>query len=511
MKTDSRATVTLCLALMLFGSVLQAQQTSATTQTADSNDSPAVVSSQPSTPSVADSQVRIVRLSEVRGEVQIDRNIGQGFEPALLNLPVTQGSRLRTGTGFAEIELEDNSTLRLTPNTLIEFTQLQLQHSGAKASTVNVLAGTIYVSMARTKGDDFSLTFNHETVLLMPSSHIRLHLGHTSARLAVLDGNVQVQEPTGTMAIGKKKTLTFDLASQTAPTLAKNVTKGQYDAWEQNAIDYHKLNAKWSAYGNSPNVSGISDMNYYGRFVHAEGCGRMWRPYFASATWDPFMNGTWAWYPGSGYSWVSPYPWGWTPYHYGSWEYCPTRGWGWRPGGTWVGLRNVPEPGKLPRKPVYGFPPLPRPPLPPTHGMPALVTVNRMPPEASGLSAPDRFVIRRDSAGLGIPRSTFGSLSHMSGRVEQHGSANLAVSTSPIATAVGKGRTASTGSIASSERTSTSRPGAASYSGGHSGAASYSSAMERTASAGEIRRTAGGGEARSMSGGSTSGGGSGRK
>ena len=67
----------------------------------------------------------------------------------------------------------------------------------------------------------------------------------------------------------------------------------------------------------------------------------MWRPYFASAAWDPYSNGVWAWYQGAGYSWVSPYPWGWTPYHFGSWSYCSGAGWGWQPGGSWNGLNNV--------------------------------------------------------------------------------------------------------------------------------------------------------------------------
>ncbi len=500
MKTDLRAPVRLLLALMLSGSILAAQQSAADGNTTSSDDARAAASSLPSSPSVADSQVRIVRLSEVNGEVQIDRNTGQGFEPALLNLPITQGTTLRTGAGLAEVEFEDNSTLRLTPNSVVQFSQLQLQPSGAKASTVDVQSGTVYVSLARTKGDEFNLRFDNQQVQLMPSTHVRLHLGHTRARLAVLDGNVQVQQPTGTMAVGKKKTLTFSLANPTALALTKNVARGQFDDWDQQAIDYHKLNAKGSAYANLPSVSGISDMNYYGSFVSVAGCGQLWRPYFASATWDPFMNGTWAWYPGSGYSWVSPYPWGWTPYHYGSWEYCPTQGWGWRPGGRWVGLKNPPKP----TKPPTGILPVPRPPLPPTHGTPALVAVNRTPPLASGLISPDHFVVRKDSAGLGIPRGTFGSLSHMSGRVEQHGSANLAVSSTPITTGAGNSRTAGAGSVAGSGRTLAGRTGA-SYSAGRGGASSYSSAMARASSAGEMGRMAGAGDARS--GGSMGGGG----
>src|SRR5947208_13442452 len=58
-------------------------------------------------PAFADSQVRIVRLSQVGGDVQADRNTGQGFEKAFLNMPVTQGMKLRTNRdGRAEIEFK---------------------------------------------------------------------------------------------------------------------------------------------------------------------------------------------------------------------------------------------------------------------------------------------------------------------------------------------------------------------------------------------------------------------
>ena len=40
------------------------------------------------TPMFADSLARIVRLSDVQGNVQIDRRTGDGFESALQNLPM---------------------------------------------------------------------------------------------------------------------------------------------------------------------------------------------------------------------------------------------------------------------------------------------------------------------------------------------------------------------------------------------------------------------------------------
>ena len=84
-------------------------------------------------PCFADSQARIVRLSQVDGDVQIDRNTGQGYEKAFLNLPVTQGTKLRTGADSrAEIEFEDGTTLRLTPGTAVEVPELARRDSPVK-------------------------------------------------------------------------------------------------------------------------------------------------------------------------------------------------------------------------------------------------------------------------------------------------------------------------------------------------------------------------------------------
>ena len=100
--------------------------------------------------------------------------------------------------------------------------------------------------------------------------------------------------------------------------------------------------ANSNSFNGSPYSYGMNDLSYYGSFV--SGCGgggSMWRPYFASAAWDPYANGAWAYYQGAGYSWVSPYPWGWMPYHSGSWAFCQGTGWGWMPGNNWNGLNNM--------------------------------------------------------------------------------------------------------------------------------------------------------------------------
>lgn len=249
-----------------------------------------------SAPVSANSKVRIIRLSEIKGDVKFDRNTGNGFESAIANLPVTEGDKLKTGNGVAEIEFEDNSTLRVAQNSVVEFPLLELLPSGAKSSKVNVTEGMVYANLMNTKGNEFTVNFGQETVNLPPGSHVRLQVTPNEAKLAVMHGDALVQEPSGTATVDKNKTMTFNLAQQTPPTIAKNVAEQPLDSWDHDAVQYHQSYANASAFGNSPYTYGVNDMNYYGGFVN--GCGgSMWRPYFTSAAWDPYGSGAWAYYP----------------------------------------------------------------------------------------------------------------------------------------------------------------------------------------------------------------------
>ena len=458
MKTPSGfIPVTAILALALASNPLPAQTGADQTPTDQTTATPAAQAA-PEIPHTPGSDIRIIRLSQVQGKTELDRNTDHGFEAAFTNLPIVQNARLRTEDGVAEVEFEDNSTLRLTPNSLVTFPELRLSPTGATRSTVQVLQGTVYISLANTRANQFTVNVGSEQLTLSPGSHIELTSG-SPARLAVFEGSVDLQRSSGLVTVGKKKELLFDPADQAAPTLLTKVEKSAFDDWDKNSANYHKSVGN-AAFGNS---FGSSDLGYYGSFADLPGCGSMWRPYFTSAAWNPFSNGLWAWYPGAGYSWVSPYPWAWTPFHSGSWQQCGAGGWGWRPGGNWVGLANS---SKLPN----GIKGSPRPPSPPSPGRPTVVPVNTRPLSVSTLRSSETFVFSKDSAGLGVPRSTFGDLKAASVGVARHGEAAAAVATEPGLVTL---RPGASGSIAASTHyshivaaqpsTSTSNPYVGSY------------------------------------------------
>jgi FecR protein len=388
-----------------------------------------------STQPASASKVRIVRLSQVKGVVSLDRGTGRGFEPAIANMPIVEKSRLQTDTGLAEIEFEDNSSLRLAPDSIVEFPTLERLPDGATVSSVHLVKGMAYVSLMKTPGNEFNLLFGQQNLRLSASSHVRLQLDGTTAKLAVLDGVVHIDGPAGSTDVTRKKTVKFAVLDSTEPTVAKNVAADPLDDWDRNATDYHARSASMSALSSSPYAYGLNDMMYYGNFANVGGCGSMWRPYFASAAWDPYSNGTWAWYEGAGYSWVSPYPWGWTPYHYGMWSFCPGTGWGWMPGGSWMGLNNISTSAGV-NAPVR----LPIMPHRPRVAEPTMITVNLKPLVQSDIASPTSFVFRKDSAGLGVPREELGKLNKFSQRTLEKGTARTPVYFEAPASATANGR-----------------------------------------------------------------------
>ncbi len=290
-----------------------------------------------SLPLAASSHVRIVRLSSVEGQVQMDRATGEGLERAILNTPVVEGTRLVTGSdGLAEVEFENQSALRLTGDSEVKFSQLLMNDAGTKINQIQVANGLVYLNAAA-KGDDvYRLVVGNDSFLVHRDSQIRLSATSDQIKVAVFKGDVELESQPHPVTIRKRETLTLPLNSGANPIVAQGIEPNRFDRWNQERDDYSKTYAENEGYGGPNRGYGLQDLNYYGGFFYAPGYGYAWQPYgFANAMlgWNPYSNGAWMFYPSLGYAWTSAYPWGWLPFHYGSWSFINGTGWAWLPGG----------------------------------------------------------------------------------------------------------------------------------------------------------------------------------
>jgi hypothetical protein len=458
----------------------------------------AVVPAQDNGARPGDSHVRIVRLSEVKGALQLDRKTGNGFEPTMPNMPIVEGAKLRTAEGYAEVEFEDNSTLRVAPQSLVEFPLLALRSSGAKASTVNVVRGMVYVNLQSTKDNEFALVAGGKKMAVAPSTHLRMMVESGKTVVSVFNGSVEVQRGSETTLVTKKQSLTL---GGDEVTVAKKIEEQPYDAWDKESNDYHARYSQANAFAGSGSSYGLSDLNYYGNFISAPGFGSFWQPYLVSAGWSPYATGVWALYPGAGYSFVSPYPWGWLPYHSGAWSFYPGYGWGWQPGGNWNGLNNVVGGGVVGGgAQTTGTLRAPLRPAAPAVGAatPSLMVAGDRPMAFSQQDKAGNFVFQKDSAGLGVPRGSLGNLSKVSNQVGQHGSATMQVyavapsfshgaSAGPVTLRAGTPVQSATSPFASASRPGSFGGSSAATTSSHSVAASASTSSSGGSSSGGSR------------------------
>jgi len=307
-----------------------------------------------------DSQARIVRISYVEGSVRLDS--GQGYESATMNVPLMERDWLQTGSdGWAEVQFEDGSVMRLAPDTVIAFTQLARASSGATLTTVDLDQGEAEFKVAQHNDGEFNVTVKKNTIALTRSSSFRVTSTNANPlEVAVWKGEVGVSDTDngGEVAVKQNETFVLDPNDVARYALDKGVDADDLDQWSTQRDDALSTYASSSGrYIQSPYQYGTSDLNYYGQYYDVPGYGEVWQPNNVGYNWDPFSNGYWSYSPGFGYTWVSAYPWGWMPYRYGRWVFVNGRGWCWAPGGwsRWYSrprLVNAPPGFHAPRPPA---------------------------------------------------------------------------------------------------------------------------------------------------------------
>jgi len=292
----------------------------------------------------ADSHARIVRLSFVEGNVQMDQRDGRGLQKGFLNMPIGQGTILLTrDEGRAEVEFENGSTIRLAHDSQIEFQQLGLRTEGQKFSAIDVTEGTAYFDIKKKTEDEFVVFINGQQITAPKSARFRLRVGKDSSNIAVFKGEIEVESGGKQVEVRKNESIELDRNDQNRYFLSREITTDPLDAWDLEREKYRDQYFAASTYQYNPAYSyGYADLSYWGAYEVIPVYGRVWRPYFVNVGWQPFADGAWVWYPHAGYVWVSSYPWGWAPYRYGSWVFVGGRGWCWRPGVSYVSWYTVP-------------------------------------------------------------------------------------------------------------------------------------------------------------------------
>jgi hypothetical protein len=286
-----------------------------------------------------DPAARAVRLSFVDGEVQLSQGNTVLADRALANTPLFEGSRITTAEdGRAEIQFEDGSVVRISPNSAL--TLAVLRNEGAKGDAeLNLNGGLGYFELqGDTANSVIRARFGDSVVNATGFTVIRINLDNPPGEVAVFSGNAHLQRANVlSLDLHGGESVALSGSDPSHYDLAETIEPDSWDSWNSDrdqvlTSQEAARTAATNSFSNNNNPA-YGDLDANGNWYNVPGQGYVWSPYAASsAGWEPYGCGNWVWTPQYGYVWVSCESWGYMPYTYGFWNYYAGFGWGWAPG-----------------------------------------------------------------------------------------------------------------------------------------------------------------------------------
>ena len=286
-----------------------------------------------------DSQVHAARLSYVEGQVQITLDNQLLANPALANTPLFEGTEIKTDEdGRAEIQLEDGSVARVSPNSALKIVTLH-QDGAISRTNLQLESGLAYFELqGDTPSTNTVAQFGDSMVSTNGFAVLRISLDNPPGELAVFSGNAHLERGNSvSLDLHGGESVALSAGDPNQYNLAETIEPDSWDAWNADRDQQltSEQSAKTAASGSQPNSNNPAwgDLDTNGSWYDVPGQGYVWSPYEAAAgDWDPYGCGNWVWTPQYGYIWVSCESWGYLPYNCGAWNYYDGFGWGWSPG-----------------------------------------------------------------------------------------------------------------------------------------------------------------------------------
>src|SRR5579862_1850829 len=227
------------------------------------------------------SNVRAVRLSDVEGKVQVFNGADPAFNQALQNMPAVEGMRYVTGEdGRLEIQFEDGSVARVTPNSSVTLSQLHRNPDGSTVTTIDANSGLSYYELNGHAGL-YSVRFGPNAVTPTDSAIFRINLDGNPVDLAVTHGTVHVIDGQSlSLDVRTNHSVHFDTQTPGQYQQVESVVADTWDQWNSDrdqalaTLEENATTARAST-GN-PDDAAWNDLDYYGDWYNVPGYGTGW-------------------------------------------------------------------------------------------------------------------------------------------------------------------------------------------------------------------------------------------
>jgi hypothetical protein len=271
---------------------------------------------------------RVGRIAETEGKVWFFDDEAGDWAAAQRNRPLTAGDRLSTERD-ARAELHIGSaTLRLDADTELLFTELDDARVRVQIKQGGVALRLRSTALAR----EFELVTDEGRFLPLRAGHVRVDARPQSSFATVWQGAMRFDSADSTLEVPAGRRAEFWREGGATHYTWAGADDDAFSEWvmAQNTRE-DSDERRWAEREISPEMTGVEDLDRYGRWDRHPEYGTVWYPASVAVGWAPYRYGRWAWVRPWGWTWVDDTPWGFAPFHYGRWVMWRDR-WCWTPG-----------------------------------------------------------------------------------------------------------------------------------------------------------------------------------
>ncbi len=275
------------------------------------------------------------RLSFVDGRIFLQRASDLGYEEATINTPISEGDRLGTADGRAELSFGNIKFARLDNNTKIDVQTLP--QDGSSLIRLRHWSGNLYLDLGSLDEEkNVELLTPKATFYFLEKGLYRVDIGDDGrTEILVFEGLVEAAAEDGSILVKEGQGLS--LTDGRFDGRPKDFFAGSSDAFDRWNNDRAALVYRSDAHGHLPGdiAEYESELDASGDWVEIDPFGLVWIPGGMAPGWRPYSWGHWTWLPLSGWCWVPYESWGWCTFHYGRWHWHAGFGWYWIPMSGW--------------------------------------------------------------------------------------------------------------------------------------------------------------------------------
>lgn len=279
-----------------------------------------------------DPPARAGRVTHIDGKVSFYTDRDEGWQPALLNFPVTSENSIWTeGTARAEIRF-GATAIRFNDNTVFDFVRLLDDSADGYLQR-----GTIQIRSRGYGNIDYRDSLTVDTaegrVTFDAGGRFRMDSAAGETRIAVMSGRARFESGDTRLGIDPGKQLVVRRGASGLDFRFEIATETGFDRWaDARDQQWDRVHTRYvSETVVSPYMTGYEDLDTWGEWRDEAEYGRVWYPRAVVTDWAPYRYGRWSYVRPWGWTWIDDAAWGFAPFHYGRWVQVRNR-WCWWPG-----------------------------------------------------------------------------------------------------------------------------------------------------------------------------------